>query len=92
MVDYTIENQGNATSTALADDLRLRDAQGREFRPSSRANTALMMSGEKDFLLSEVQPALKNAMKMEFELPADAARGDLRLVLSDRAVVGVAAR
>lgn len=92
VVNYTIENQGNATSTVLADDLCLLDAQGREFRPSSRANTALMMSGGKDFLLSEVQPGLKKAMKTAFEMPADAARGDLRLVLGDEVVVGVEVR
>ena len=52
-----------------------------------------MMSGrDKDFLLAEVQPGLKKAMKTGFEVPADAARGDLQLVLSDGAVVGIVAR
>lgn len=51
-----------------------------------------MMSGGMDFLLTELQPSLTRAMKTGFELPADATRGPLRLVLGDGVVVGVVAR
>jgi len=76
VVEYTILNESNATKTVLADDFRIADSQKREFRPSSEANTSLMMSGEtKDFVISEVQPGIKKKMQTAFEMPEASVMG-----------------
>ncbi len=89
VVEYTIKNLGKETEVVLADDFRIIDGQGRTFRPSSEANTALMMSGKsKDFLLSEIQPGLKREMHTAFEVPMDAAQSGLKLVIPEKGLLG----
>jgi hypothetical protein len=83
-----MENLGNETRTVLADDLSLLDSEGREFRPSSRANTALLaVERNKDFLLSELQPGIVRKAKTVFEIPRSSARG-LILVVHEKGFLG----
>ena len=58
-----LETAGNRTVRMLADNLTLVDTRGREFRPSTEANTALAMSGDKDDLVAaEIQPGIPREM------------------------------
>jgi hypothetical protein len=89
VVEYTILNESSATETVLADDFRIVDSQKREFRPSSEANTALMMSGAtKDFVISEVQPGIKKKMQTAFEMPETSATGGFTLVIPEKGLLG----
>lgn len=70
IVTYTIENCTNESQTVLSDDFTLIDAQGRKYDTSSKVSTALMLhEGDKDFLLSQLQPGLPRRMQQGFELP-----------------------
>ena len=69
IVSYTIENCTNKTQTVLSEDFTLVDGKGREFRPSSDVNTALLAGEDKDFLLSELQPGIPRRMSVGFEVP-----------------------
>ena len=88
LVHFTIRNEGNATATVSTDDFKIVDAKGREFRPSSEANTALSMSGGKDFLVSELQPGIKKNTVTAFELPEDSAKGVFTLVVPEKGFLG----
>jgi hypothetical protein len=89
LVKYAIRNDGDSTQTVLADDFRIVDAKGREFSPSSDANTALAMSGgNKDVLVSELQPGIKKNTVTAFELPEDAATGTFTLVIPEKGLLG----
>jgi len=88
VVEYTIRNEGSATETVLTDDFRIVDAQGREYRPSSDGNTALVMSGDKDLALSELQPGVARKMQTAFEMPDAVAKGTFTLVIPEKGVLG----
>lgn len=88
VVNFTIRNDGSETETVLADDFRIIDAKGREYRPSSEANTALVMSGGKDLGLAELQPGLKRKMQTAFEMPTEAAEGEITLVIPEKGALG----
>ncbi len=88
LVKYVIQNDANETRTVMTDDFRIVDAQSREFRPSSDANTALAMSGNKDLIVSEVQPGLKRNMVTAFEMPDVAAKGTFTLVIPEKGLLG----
>lgn len=85
VVRYTIQNESRETQTVASDDFTLRDAKGREFSPSSKALTALMMSGaNKDFILSELQPGLEHQTMTAFEVPESATHGGLFLIVPQK--------
>jgi hypothetical protein len=85
IVSYTIENMGSESQTVLSDDFKMEDGRARTFRPSSKANVALLMeSDDKDFLLSELQPGLPRAMKQAFELPEQAIDSTLTVVVPEK--------
>ena len=85
LVRYTETNLGNETATVLAGmNMRVTDAQGRTFRPSSNAMTALAMSGAADLLASELQPGIRQRSVVAFEVPQDSARSRLILSLDER--------
>ena len=88
LVSFTIRNEGNETATVLTDDFRIVDEGGREFRPSSEANTALVMSGGKDLGLTELQPGLKKTMSTAFEVPEATAKGVFTLVVPEKGAFG----
>jgi len=89
VVEYTIENLGKATDTALTDDLTVVDAAGRQFRSSTEANTALLFSsGKKDLMLSELQPGIPRPMKTAFELPLTAVSQGFKLVIPEKGLLG----
>lgn len=88
VVEFTIQNDTKSTATVMTDDFRIVDAQGREFRPSSEANTALVMSGGKDLGLTELQPGLKKKISTAFEMPDAAAKGAFTLVIPEKGLLG----
>lgn len=89
VVSYVIENLGNAPATVVSDDFLLVDAKGRQFKPSSHANTALAMSGgRKDLLLSELNPGVKRTVKTAFEVPEAAVGAGLKLVVPEKGLLG----
>lgn len=82
IVSYTIENVGSESQTVLSDDFKIKDSGNRTFKPSSDANVALLMeSGDKDFLLSELQPGLSRAMKQAFQLPEKALESPITVIV-----------
>ena len=84
IVSYTIENCTNETQTVLAEDFKLLDSKGREFRPSSDVNTALLAEGDKDFLVSELQPGIPRRMKVGFEVPNSIPISDFTLLVPEK--------
>ena len=89
LVHFTILNESMKTQTVAADDFLIRDAKGREFRPSSKANTALMMAGKQDdFLIRELQPGIEKESITAFELPEDVLDSSLFLVVPEKGVFG----
>lgn len=85
VVRFKIENLTSKTKTVLTDDFVLKDHRGREFRPSSEANTAIMLSGsDKDFIITEVQPGLSKPMKTAFEVPVDAVKFESTLIVPEK--------
>jgi hypothetical protein len=82
IVSYTIENVGSESQTVLSDDFKIQDIGNRTFKPSSDANTALLMeSDDKDFLLSELQPGVPRAMKQGFQLPEKALESPITVIV-----------
>ncbi len=72
VVRFAMRNESNSTQMILTNNLVLIDARGREFDTSSRAEVALAMSDQSDFLLSELQPGIQRNMAAGFEVPLDA--------------------
>jgi hypothetical protein len=60
----------------------------REYRPSSEANTAPVMSGGKDLGPTELQSGLKKNMTTAFEMPQMVAKGVFTLVIAEKGVLG----
>lgn len=87
VVDYTVENLTNETKTALSADFELRDYQGRQFRSSSEAQTALTMSDDTDFILSELQPGLARDLTTAFQVPEDATDEPLTLIIPEKGLM-----
>jgi hypothetical protein len=86
VVAYTIENTSTETQTVLADDFQVRDSQGRTYRASSDANTALMIeqSGDKDFLFSELQPGIPRRMQQAFEVPVASLSSPIEIIVPEK--------
>jgi len=85
IVYFTIRNDTNKTQQVLADDLEIKDGQGRQFTNDSNASTALMMSGgKKDFFLREIQPSLTGKGVTVFRVPADVAKQSMVLVVPEK--------
>ena len=90
VVHYSIMNESNSTKTVVADDFLLRDAKGRQFRPSSRGITAFMMEegSNKDFILSELQPGVERETATVFEIPDNALGSNLTLIVPQKGLFG----
>jgi len=84
LVHYTELNEGSETATVLSGTMELQDARNRTFRSSSEAMTTLAMSGQNDLIASELQPGLQRDAVVAFELPEDAAQGQMTLVIPER--------
>lgn len=69
VVRYSIENVGMETATAFANDLVIRDPQGRIFRPASDATTTLAADEGVDLLLSQLHPSVPRKQIAVFEVP-----------------------
>lgn len=87
VIHFTIENCSKKTATVLSDDFELVDSEDRKFKPSSNANTALL-SQNKDFLLSELQPGIRRPMITAFEIPQSAIAGGLTLIVPKKGIFG----
>jgi hypothetical protein len=88
IVAFSIENLGKETETVLSDDFKMIDTEDRTFRASSGANTALAMTGNKDLLLSEIQPGLSKKSSTAFEVPLASAEEGLTLVIPEKGLLG----
>jgi hypothetical protein len=89
IVEYVETNNGQESVTGMADTCTLRDVRGRTFRPSSRAQTALLMSGRShDLALSELQPSVPHQSATAFEVPNDAIDGPFAVVFTERGLLG----
>ena len=89
VVRFTIANETKKTETVLSDDFTLRDGEGREFSPASKALTALMMGGEnKDFMVSEIQPGVQKESLTAFEIPKTALSTKLLLIVPEKGFLG----
>ncbi len=84
LVEYRIENMTNETATALSGDFKLQDEEGREFRSSSEAETALAMMDETDFVISELQPGIEQEAIVAFEVPEESTEGPMTLVIPEK--------
>lgn len=90
LVHFNIVNEMDKTQTVTTDDFLIRDEKGREFRPSSTANTALLMEGETDeFLIRELQPGIEKNCVTAFELPQEAVDSlNLSLIIPEKGFFG----
>jgi hypothetical protein len=88
IVYFDIKNNGKETATVMTDDFKLRDSQGRTYRPSSNANTALSMASDKDFMLSELQPGIKKTTATVFEVPEDSLTEPFEIVVPEKGLMG----
>jgi hypothetical protein len=85
VVHYTIRNDANKTRNVLADHMKLVDGEGREFKPSDKANGALRWSGQDDDgPMTELQPGIESQQVTGFQVPEDAVASGLVLVVPDR--------
>lgn len=84
VVDYVTKNESMKTQTVAADIFILKDAKGREYRPSSAAVTALALSGNKDYLLSELQPGISKQTQTAFEVPWEVTQRKMILIVPER--------
>jgi hypothetical protein len=83
VVNYTEQNNGTETHTGLGSPFTIRDAAGRTFRPSSRAETTAAMSARVE-LIPELQPGVTHRGVTVFEVPAEDAHGALTIVAEER--------
>ena len=89
IVEYSIENLGSETETVMADDFEVEDSEGRKYRASSGANTALAMSGgAKDLFASELHPGVKKKMSTAFEVPKAMLRSGFTIIIPEKGLFG----
>lgn len=88
LVSFLIRNEGNQTETVLTDDFKIVDQRGREFRPSADATTTLSMSGNSDFLLSQLQPGITKQSMTAFEVPDEVVRQGFTLIVPEKGLLG----
>jgi hypothetical protein len=88
IVYFTIRNDGKETATVMKDDFEIRDTQDRTFRSSSNANTALAMSNDDDFMISELQPGLQKTTATAFEVPEDVIANNFDIVVPEKGWTG----
>lgn len=87
VVRFSETNEGSETHTGAGSPIRFRDAQGRTYQPSSRAETAIAMS-ERQELLPQLQPGIAHQAATAFEIPESSASGVGTLVVSERGFWG----
>ena len=86
VVTFIIRNDGNETKTVLTSDFKIIDEKGREFKTSSDATTTLSMSGDSDFILSELQPGIQKQSVTAFEVPDEVLSQGFTLVVPEKGV------
>jgi hypothetical protein len=70
IVTYTVENKKNETATIITDNIKLITRDGKTFSPDSKADMALLYaSQDKDMILSQLQPGIKQTAKTAFAAP-----------------------
>jgi hypothetical protein len=89
-IKYSIKNADNKTRTVLTGDLVLKDAKGRQFRASSKATRALVMTNKAELLVQELQPGLPVEQYIAFEVPLDSVekRSKLKLIIPEKGMLG----
>lgn len=71
IITYSVENKKDETATIITDNIKLVTGDHKIFSSDSKANTALMYQSkdDKDFLLSQLQPGIKQTTKTAFLAP-----------------------
>lgn len=69
IVNYTERNDGAETRTAMGSPFTLDDQHGHTFRPATRAETALAMSGRHADPFPQLQPGIAHQATTVFEVP-----------------------
>jgi hypothetical protein len=89
VVRYVEKNNSNETLTVLGTPFKLVDGQGRRFEPSSRAQSALALAEDIE-ILPQLQPGIESRGIAAFEIPRDAATGEVTLEFTERGFLGSA--
>lgn len=72
VIVYKMTNQTKQTTSVPTSAVRLKDKEGREFSPSSRAMAAAAMSlDDVDLAISQLQPGIPREQIVVFEVPMD---------------------
>jgi hypothetical protein len=89
VVNYVETNTGSESYTGITENATLRDTHGRIFRASSRAHTAIAMSGgTRDLIVTELHPNVPHASVIAFEVPIDVPTAPVDLVFEERGIFG----
>ena len=83
VVNFLIRNDGKQTEETDANDFRLRDGQGREFSPDSRAT----MTVSTDFILRELHPGVFKKAVVAFEVPAEVIKANFKIVIPEKGLL-----
>jgi hypothetical protein len=70
IVPISLQNISKESRTIDGSMFKLKDEQGAEYESSSRATTALQMSGEKTLFLKQCQPNIPTSGLLVFEVPS----------------------
>jgi hypothetical protein len=87
VVRFTEKNNSNETLTVLGTPFKLVDAQGRRFEPSSRAESAFALA-EGIEIIPQIQPGIDSRGVAAFEVPREAATGNVTLEFTERGFLG----
>ena len=89
VICYLVTNEAKKTKTVLADDFLLLDSEGREFSPSAKALTALLLSEpNQDFIVRELQPGITRQAMTAFEVPYSSYSKGLTLIVPEKGLFG----
>ena len=72
IVNMTLANKGKETLTTDSSLFELMDSEGRTFENSRDGQAAVMLGGNDNFFLKQVQPGLSATGDVVFEVPSDA--------------------
>lgn len=84
VVRYVETNEGRESVVGLAGTADLIDAEGRRFRVSTDASTALGLSGRADLWTTQLHPGVSHTTSVVFEVPSSEAERRDVLVLNQR--------
>lgn len=80
LVNFLIRNDGKQTAETDANDVRLRDFEGREFSPDRRAAARV----SSDFILRELHPGIFKKAITVFEVPDSVTRANFQILIPEK--------